>query len=131
MVGPGRTPPRSAADGPESQSGKRPVGEGVPAPWLEVRREGELAVVSYRFGEPAAGAGEPARFVAAPFAADDEAQRRHPFAVEATAGELALSGREREWRGVRVAATSERGVAGETSAATFGEWAKAEWDRAG
>jgi hypothetical protein len=88
-----------------------------PSPQLEARVEGSLALVSYGFpagGEPAA------RIVAAPFDADGAAGGSHPFAVEAPAGELALQlSREREWHGVRVAATSARGAAGETVSARF------------
>ena len=67
------------------------------------------------------GGAAPARLVAAPFDAGGEPGGSHPFAVEAPAGELALqlSG-EREWRGVRVAATSAAGVPGETVSASFG-----------
>ena len=90
-------------------------------PWLEVRREGELAVVSYRFGEPAAGEGEPARFVAAPFAADDDGpSAAHSLAVEGREGSFALPLPDgREWSGLRASVVSDHGVAGETVAATF------------
>ena len=86
-------------------------------PQLEVRREGSLALISYGF--PSGGAAA-ARLVAAPFDASGEPGGSHPFAIEAPAGELALqvSG-EREWHGVRVAATSMRGVPGETVSASF------------
>lgn len=88
-----------------------------PAPQLEARLEDGLALISYGF--PAGGAAA-ARLVAAPFDADGEAGASQPFAVEAAAGEVALQlGGEREWRGVRVAATSAAGVPGETVSATF------------
>ncbi len=91
--------------------------ETPPTPRIQVRLEGQLAVVSYSFeaGEPV-----PARLVAAAFDVAGDAGRSHSFAVEAQHGELALQlGGEREWRGVRVAAASERGVPGETVAAGF------------
>lgn len=101
----------------------RPIGWGWPGPVprLEVRREGELAVVSYRFGEPAAGEGEPARFVAAPFAAgDDGPSAAHSLAIEGREGSFALPlPAGREWSGLRASVVSDRGVAGETVAATF------------
>jgi hypothetical protein len=88
-----------------------------PAPQLEARVEGSLALVSYGF--PAGGEAA-ARIVAAPFDDGETAGSSHPFAVEAPAGELALQlSRGREWSGVRVAATSARGVPGKTVSARF------------
>ncbi len=88
---------------------------------LVVRREGELAVVSYRFGEVAGGEGEPARFVAAPFAAgDDGPSTAHSPAVEGREGSFALPLPDgRKWAGVRACVVSCRGVPGETVTATF------------
>ncbi len=95
-------------------------GEGAPAtPHLEARLEGRLAMISYGFPR---GGGAPGRLVAAPFDGAGAAGCSQPFTVEAPAGELALqlSG-EREWQGVRVAATSSTGVPGETVNAAFRE----------
>ncbi len=92
-----------------------------PTPALAARREADLAVVSYRFGAPRDGRGEPARIVAAAVAADGEPSHSHPLAVEGGEGEFALQlPLDREWTGVRVAATSDRGVSGETVTAAFG-----------
>lgn len=94
------------------------AGEEAPTqPQLEARIEGGLALVS--FGFPRGGA-PAARLVAAPFDATGTAGGSQAFAVDAPAGEVALqlSG-EREWRGVRVAATSAGGVPGETVSARF------------
>ncbi len=89
-----------------------------PAPRLEARLEGGLALISYGF--PAGGAAV-ARLVAAPFDGSGETGGSHPFAVEGPAGEVALQlAGERNWHGVRVAATSVAGVPGETVSATFG-----------
>ncbi|MGV1049721.1 MAG: hypothetical protein ACOYD4_14490 [Solirubrobacterales bacterium] len=92
---------------------------GPPPLRLAARIEGNLAVVSYGFGEPGDGAGEPARLVAVPFGRDGDAGRSNAFPVEA-AGELALQlpGTQR-WQGVRAAVTSARGIAGETVAVGF------------
>ncbi len=105
----------------EARPGPRPVTAGGPgAPRLRARREGNLAVVSYRFEEPAGKAGEPARIVAAAIGADGEPSHGRPIAVEGRSGEFALqlSG-DRDWNGVRVAPTSAHGVSGETVAAGF------------
>jgi hypothetical protein len=93
---------------------------GPGAPLLEARREGNLAVVTYRFDDRS-GPGEPARIVATAIGADGEPSHGHPIAVEARQGEFALqlSG-DREWHGVRAAATSDLGVSGATVAARFG-----------
>jgi hypothetical protein len=97
------------------------VGNPAPRPRMEARREGELAVVSYRFEEPSAGAGEPARFVAAPFAAaDDDPSPTHSLTIEGRQGSFALRlPGGRDWDGVRASVASDRGVAGETVAVTF------------
>ena len=89
-----------------------------PCAQMEARREGELAVVSYSFADPTAGEGEPARFVAAPFAAgDSDPSGTHSLAVEGRRGSFALRlPGEREWAGVRVSAVSDRGVPGGTVA---------------
>lgn len=108
----------------EARPGPELVGDvarqGPGEPLLEARREGNLAVVSYRFDDRREASGEPARIVAAAVGADGRPSHGHPFAVEGRRGEFALqlSG-DREWSGVRAAATSDRGVSGETVAAGF------------
>lgn len=105
-----------ATPGPELSAAAGPG-----APLLQARREGNLAVVSYSFGEGHEGAGEPARIVAAAIGADGEPSHGHPIAIEDRRGEFALQlAGDREWSGVRAAATSEQGVSGETVAAAFG-----------
>ncbi|HEX4669544.1 MAG TPA: hypothetical protein VH275_06175 [Solirubrobacterales bacterium] len=98
-------------------SGPRP-----PRPQLEARREGDLAVVSYRFEDLGGGEGEPARVVVAPFAAGDGSPSgSHSLAIEGREGSLALQlAGEREWTGVRASVASDRGVPGETVAVAFG-----------
>jgi hypothetical protein len=99
-----------------------PIADGGPGtPMLRARREGNLALVTYSFDERRDGDGDPARIVAAAIGADGEPSHGHPIAVEDRQGEFALqlSG-DREWSGVRVAATSEQGVSGATVAASFG-----------
>lgn len=92
---------------------------GPSTPSLRARREGNLAVVSYRF-ERGEGAAEPARIVAAAIVAEGEPSHAHPIAIEDRDGEFALQlPGSRDWRGVRVAATSEHGVSGETVDAGF------------
>lgn len=93
-----------------------------PALRLRARREGDVAVVSYRFDEPADGAGEPARIVVAPFDDRDEPSGCRPFALEGREGSFALQlPADRDWTGVRGAATSDRGAAGATVSAEFEE----------
>jgi hypothetical protein len=101
--------------------GKVTAGSAPAAPQLEARRENGLAVVSYGFGDPGAGEGEPARFVAAPFAAgDSEPSPTRSFAIEGRQGSFAVElPYGRDWAGVRVSAASDRGVPGRTLAATF------------
>jgi hypothetical protein len=104
-----------ATPGPEPAAAAEP-----PPPALEARREGGLAVVSYRFGDCRNGRGEPARIVAAAFGADGAPSHSYPFPVEGSRGEFALQlPADREWSGVRAAATSQRGVSGETVAVAF------------
>ncbi len=93
---------------------------GPEPPLLRARRDGNLAVISYRFADRREQAADPARIVAAPIGADGEPRQGHSIAVEGRHGEFALplSG-DREWSGVRAAATSEQGVSGETVAAAF------------
>jgi hypothetical protein len=108
----------------------RPIGGGGPAavPRLELRREGELAVVSYRFGEGRAGEAVPARFVTAPFDIGEGPSAAHSLAIEAREGSFALPlPSEREWAGVRASVVSDRGVAGTTVAMLF----ESRWERAG
>jgi hypothetical protein len=96
-------------------------GMAPPAPRLEARREGNLAIVSYLFTHPESRQGEPARIVAAPFDSAGEPSRSHPFAVEGRRGEFAVQlPAGRDWSGVRAAVTSNRGVGGQTIAARFG-----------
>lgn len=94
---------------------------GPPRLRLRAHLEGNLAIVSYRFGEPGGGTEKPARIVAAPYDKDGAVGRSHAFPVEAGAGELALQlpGTQR-WHGVRAAVTSSQGLAGETVAVGFG-----------
>jgi hypothetical protein len=97
------------------------AGEPPAKPRIEARREGDLAIVSYRFEALGEGEGEPARLVAAPFVAggsDPSATqslaiegRRGSFAVQLPAG--------RDWAGVRISVASNRGVPGETVVAAF------------
>lgn len=104
---------------------------GAPAARIEARREGAVAIVSYGFGEPAARAAEPVRIVAAPFDDGEEPSPCHAFPVEGRAGSFALQlASEREWRGVRAAATAASGLCGETVAARFA-WSAAAGERAG
>jgi hypothetical protein len=87
---------------------------------VEARREGELAIVSYRFSPPRAGEeDEPARIVAAPLASGDaEPCTAHSLPVEGLEGSFAVQlPSSQDWMGVRVCAASQRGVPGETIAA--------------
>ncbi|HYJ21125.1 MAG TPA: hypothetical protein VEW07_03770 [Solirubrobacterales bacterium] len=112
---------RPPARGVEGNSAYLPVGHGgAPSPRIEARREGDLAVVSYRFEDPATGEGEPARFVAAPFGADDDPSATHSPAIDRREGSFALPLPDgRNWAGVRAGATSDRGVVGKTVAVLF------------
>lgn len=96
--------------------------EGPPRPRVSARREGELAIVSYRFPPPRADEGEPARIVAAPLAVGDaEPSAAHSLPVEGLEGSFAVQlPAGAEWMGVRVSAASDRGVPGETIAALLG-----------
>lgn len=87
-----------------------------PRPRVGARRDGEVAVVSYRFDEPGAGQGAPSRIVAAPFVAgDDKPRNAHCFAIEERRGAFALPlTPESVWEGVRLSVVSDRGVAGAT-----------------
>jgi hypothetical protein len=106
---------------PTYTEGNRPGGGGSPVGRLEARREEGLAVVSFRFADPVGEEGEPARFVAAPFAAGDGGPSpSHSLAIEGREGSCALRLPEgRGWTGVRVSAVSERGVAGATVTVPF------------
>jgi hypothetical protein len=87
---------------------------------LEAHREGDLAIVSYRFEDPRQGEGAPARLVVAPFSPDGEPSGGQPHTVEGRQGSFAVQlPRGRAWTGVRASAVSDRAVAGETIAATF------------
>jgi hypothetical protein len=94
------------------------TGDPPPRPQLEARREGELAIVSYRFGAPVAGEGEPARIVVVPFAVGDgRPSPSQSLPIEGQRGSFALQlPSERDWAGVRAGVASDRGVAGETIA---------------
>ena len=106
----------------------RPLGEEAaldlpppPMPILTARREGERAVVSYRFPDPGEGEGRPDRIVAALHGADEaEPPHTHSFKVEGAEGSFTLQAPPGdEPRGVRASAASEFGVAGETIAAAL------------
>ena len=91
---------------------------------VEARREGELALVSYRFSPPRAGEeDEPARIVAAPLASGDaEPCTVSSVPVEGLEGSFAVQlPSSQDWMGVRVSAASVRGVPGETIAARLSE----------
>jgi hypothetical protein len=103
------------------QEGRVGGGQPPPRPDLVARREGELAVVSYGFAEPATSEAEPARFVAAPLAGDDaEPCVAQSLAIDARQGSFAvrLPG-ERPSTGVRVSVASVHGVFGATLLAPF------------
>ena len=94
-----------------------------PRPQVTARREGELAIVTYRFPYPRAEQGEPARIVAAPLASGDaEPCPADSLPVQGLEGSFAVqlpSGSE--WMGVRVSAASDRGIPGETIAARLSD----------
>ena len=98
-----------------------------PRPQVTARREGELAIVAYRFPYPRAEQGEPARIVAAPIASGDaDPCAASSLPVEGLEGSFAVqlpSGSE--WMGVRVSAASDRGIPGETIAARLSEGERA------
>ncbi len=115
---------REARPWQPTEPASRPVGMAPPPrPQVEAHREGELAVVSYRFPYPRAEEDEPARIVAAPLASGDaEPCAAHSLPVEGIEGSFAVqlpSGAA--WMGVRVSAASERGIPGETIAARLSE----------
>lgn len=93
-----------------------------PRPRFDLRREANLAVVSYELPDPAADEAAAARLVAAPFDDSPEPSASRSFAVEGQRGRFALTlSGERRWRGVRLAVNSESGVSGETLEAPFVE----------
>ncbi len=96
---------------------------GPPRARVSARREGELAIVSYRFPPPRAEEGEPARIVTAPLAVGDaEPSAAHSLPVDGLEGSFAVQlPAGQEWMGVRVSAASDRGVPGETIAARLSE----------
>jgi hypothetical protein len=98
-----------------------------PQPRIEARREGQLAIVTYNFPDPAAGDGEAARIVAAPFDGSDEPSASQAFPVEGREGSFALQlPAGRSWAGVRLAvASADRGVSGETLSAGFAKQERA------
>ena len=106
----------------------RPLGEMAPLnlpppppPVLSGRSEGERAVISYRFPDPAHRAGRPDRIVAAlQSAGEDDPPHTHSFKVEGTEGSFTLQAAPGdEPRGVRASAASDLGVAGETISASL------------
>jgi hypothetical protein len=102
----------------------RPPGalEAPPQPRLQIQRDGDLAIVSYRFGERVPEAGEPARMVAAPMPArgDEEPCSSDWFPVEGRQGSFAVRlPAGRTWTGIRASVASERGICGETVTARF------------
>jgi hypothetical protein len=101
--------------------GRAAVGSAPPQPQLEARREDGLAIVSYRFEDPGAGQGEPARLVAAPYAvAGTEPSVARSFAIEGREGSFAVQlPAERDWAGVRLSVASDRGAPGRTLTAAF------------
>ena len=123
VVGPGRAPPRSAADGPkvepdDDKSAPSAGGAGARGSRCAGRgswRWSRIASGSRRRGE---GAGALRRRAV-------RRRRRGPSAARS----LAVEGREgsfalplpdgREWSGLRASVVSDHGVAGETVAATF------------
>ncbi len=98
------------------------VGRPPPKPALEARRDHGLALVTYRFDAAAGGEGEPARLVAAPYANDNnEPSATHSLTIEGRERSFALQlPVGREWAGVRVGVSSDRGAPGETVEAAFG-----------
>lgn len=93
---------------------------GPPEVAVEARREGGIAVVSYDFAEPAAGEAEPARILAAPFDGGAEPCPSRAFPLQRRRGSFALQlPGDREWRGVRIAATAAGGGCGGTVTARF------------
>jgi hypothetical protein len=92
-----------------------------PRPRVEACREGQLALVSYSFPDPAEGEGEPVRIVAAPYDGADEPSATRAFPVERREGTLALQlAPGRGWAGVRLAvASADCGASGGTIAVGF------------
>jgi Patatin-like phospholipase len=86
----------------------------APPPFtLEARRDGNLAIVDYRFEEPDRERREPTRIVAVPVDAEGEVGVARPFPLEGRKGSLAIQlPAQREWRGIRAAAASALGVPG-------------------
>jgi hypothetical protein len=86
----------------------------APPPFaLEARREGNLAIVDYRFEEPDRERREPTRIVAVPVDAEGEVGIVRPFPLEGRSGSLAIQlPPQREWRGIRAGAASALGVPG-------------------
>ncbi len=103
----------------------RPLGEveplnllPPPTPALSARRDGNRAVISYRFEATAPGEARPERIVAALHGADrGEPPHTLSFKVEEAEGSFTLQvPSESEPQGVRASATSDSGVAGKTIA---------------
>jgi hypothetical protein len=93
----------------------------VTAPDLKARREGDHAVVSYRFPGRTPPGSRPQRIVAAPYGADStEPPRTQTFSVEGEEGSIALQlPPHGSYEGVRLSVASEMGAPGETLAARF------------
>lgn len=92
-----------------------------PAPHLSARRDGERAVLSYRFPDPVRGQGRPGRIVAALYEADAaDPPQTQSFKVEAGEGSFTMQiASAARCEGIRVSAASEQGVPGETIAVPF------------
>jgi hypothetical protein len=91
------------------------AGAAPPPAQIEARREGDLAVVSYRVQEPQREQREAARIVAAPIDENDEVGAPHSFPVEGQEGSLAIQlPPERDWRGIRACVASDLAAPGET-----------------
>jgi hypothetical protein len=93
----------------------------MPAPALRARREGEGAILSYRFAAQAQSGSRPQRIVAAPYGTGSgEPPRTQTFTIEGDEGSVALQlPPHGEHEGVRLSVVSEMGAPGETLAARF------------
>ncbi|HET7589822.1 MAG TPA: hypothetical protein VFK14_06510 [Solirubrobacterales bacterium] len=105
---------REASPWSEPQAAEAALVAAAPAPFaLEARREGSLAVVSYRFAEPDMERREPARIVAAPVDATGEVGVAGAYPLEGREGSLAIQlPANRDWAGVRACAASALGIPG-------------------
>lgn len=102
---------------PWHEGGGRARGDMLPPPdpRIEVHRDGEMAIVSYRFDRAAEGTAEPARIVVAPISSNNDPVPSHSFTVEGNRGSFAVALPATEvWTGMRAVAYSDRGVSGPT-----------------